>query len=733
MANLEEKASSAGGRSLLIGAILFGLVAASLGYFYLKSREAALVESLKGKEEKMVAVVVATQDLNRGAMITKNVFSQRKIPSKYVHDDAVMPGEFSSYEGQALTAVLGRGKTLLKSFVDREFPVDFSDTIEIGRRAMTVKVDEVNTIAGFLRPGNEIDIFVNIPFKATGFDASIMTSGLTDKLPPSVAAILPPLLVEALESGGAVDQDTIDALMSSSAPSDIIMPVMQKVRVLATGRDPYRENLDKLRYPQARSERSFSTITIDVSPEQAALLSAAEDKGDLLAYLRNRDDTTMADFSGVSADDLFGNASKMAAAAIEQRTRLSVPSGTDAAGNLVDADGNTILSAKQLADAGYTMNANGEIIDADGNVVDPRDIVVSADGAVIDKKALAAAGYTVNAKGQIVDANGNVVDANDLVISDNGTVLSKADLAAAGLSVNENGEIVDESGRVISPNEIVRAADGSVITKEQLLAAGLSINENGDIVDADGNIVDPKSMIVAADGTLLTTAQLAEAGLSINENGEIVDANGNVASAADIAKATGGALVVTEDGKVFTKGQLAAAGLSINENGEIVDANGNVVDPNSLAMTSDGKILSTQQLAKLGLSVNESGDIVDANGRVVDPDVFQEDRLAAAGLSINENGEIVDASGNVVDPSSLAMTSDGKILSTQELAKLGLSVNENGEIVDASGRVVDPDSLEVGDDGQVAWADEAGGAVDLIIGGDSTDGVAKATLLPTSP
>ena len=170
-----------------------------------------------------------------------------------------MPGEFSSYEGQALTAVLGRGKTLLKSFVDREFPVDFSDTIEIGRRAMTVKVDEVNTIAGFLRPGNEIDIFVNIPFKATGFDASIMTSGLTDKLPPSVAAILPPLLVEALESGGAVDQDTIDALMSSSAPSDIIMPVMQKVRVLATGRDPYRENLDKLRYPQARSERGFSS------------------------------------------------------------------------------------------------------------------------------------------------------------------------------------------------------------------------------------------------------------------------------------------------------------------------------------------------------------------------------------------------------------------------------------------------------------------------------------------
>ena len=661
MAKLEEKASSAGGRSLLIGAIAFGLIAALLGYFYLKSREAALVESLKGKDEKMVAVVVAKQDLNRGAMITKQVFSQRNVPARFVHDDAVFPGEFTNFEGQALTASLGAGKTLLKSFVDREFPVDFSDTIEIGRRAMTVKVDEVNSIAGFLRPGNHVDIFVNIPFKATGFDTSVITAGLIDQLPSSVSSILPPLLVDALESGGAVDEETLDQLMSSAAPTDIIMPVLQNVRVLATGRDPYRENLDRLRYPQSRSERSFSTITIDVDPEQAALLSAAEDKGDLLAYLRNRDDTTLADFSGVSADDLFSNASRMAAIAAEQNTRLSVAAGIDAGGNLVDADGNTILSARQLSEAGYTINDKGQIIDADGNVVDPNDLVVGPDGKIINKKALAAAGYSVNEKGQIIDANGNVVDANDIVVNENGTILNKADLAAAGLAVNENGEIVDENGRVISPNEIVRAADGSVVTKDQLEAAGLRLNENGEIVDENGNVVDPNSMIVAADGTILTAEQLAEAGLSINENGEIVDADGNPASAADIAKATGGKLVMTEDGKLLTKEQLAAAGLSINENGEIVDANGNVVDPDNLAMTSDGQILSAEKLAELGLSINE-----------------------------------------------------------------------NGEIVDANGRVVDPDSITVGEDGQLAMADDVGGAVDLIIGGDSTDGVAKSTFLPAS-
>ncbi|MGR8946942.1 MAG: Flp pilus assembly protein CpaB, partial [Gammaproteobacteria bacterium] len=169
MANLEDKATTAGGRSLLVGAILFGVIAALLAFVYLKSREAALRESLKGPDDSPVMVVVAGQDLSRGAMITKKVFSARKVPSRFVHDDAITPDEFEKYQGQALTADLGRGKTLLKSFVDREFPVDFSDTVELGRRAMTVQVDEVNSIAGFLRPGNHVDVFVNIPFKTTGF------------------------------------------------------------------------------------------------------------------------------------------------------------------------------------------------------------------------------------------------------------------------------------------------------------------------------------------------------------------------------------------------------------------------------------------------------------------------------------------------------------------------------------------------------------------------------------
>ena len=66
---------------------------------------------------------------------------------------------------------------------------------------------------------------------------------------------------------------------------------------------------------------------------------------------------------------------------------------------LVDADGNTIMSAEQLAAAGLTVNENGELVDANGNIVDPNDLVVTSDGRVLNKKELEKAGFTVNASG----------------------------------------------------------------------------------------------------------------------------------------------------------------------------------------------------------------------------------------------------------------------------------------------------------------------------------------------
>ena len=567
MAKKEEKSMI----PLLAGAIGFGVVAAVLAMLYLNAREKQLQAQYEQDRAQQVLVVVANGDLPRGQEIAERYFSQRAVPAKFVHSDAVKPSEFGRYEGSALTAAIERGKPLLKSFIDQEFPRDFSDIIAKGKRAITVTVDDINSIGGFVRPGNRIDIYVNIPFSTSGFNPALITAareaGLLELLPDEVLSEIPDELLQA--SGATQDPG---ALLDMLTPTDVVIPVLQNVNVLATGRDPYQETLDRLRQPQQRTESNFSHITIEVDPEQAALVTLAQDKGEIVSLLRNRNDNSASDFTTVAPADLFGNASEMAAAEAERASRASVASGVDVNGNLVDADGNKIMSAEQLAAAGFTVNENGQIVDKDGNVIDPNDIVVAADGTVMTKQQLAAAGLTVNESGQIVDKDGNLVSANDIVLTKDGKVMTKEQLAATGLSVNENGEIVDETGKVISADDLIVSDDGTVMTKEKLealKAAGYTVNENGEIVDANGNVVDPNDIVIASDGSVMTKEQLAKAGLSINENGEIVDANGNVVDKQD--------LVTSANGEILSKQQLEKSGYRVNENGEIVDANGNVV------------------------------------------------------------------------------------------------------------------------------------------------------------
>jgi len=603
----QRDTGSAFGIPLVIGAAVFGLVAAALAYIYLKSEKAALIEQYAGADRKQVTVLVAGKDLPKGAVLRREVLSQRKIPSGFVSADAIPAGDFEKYLGRVIEENVGAGKPILKSYLDTGFPVDFSDTVPAGRRAMTIQVDDINSVAGFIRPGNRIDLFVNIPSAFSGFSPGFISADLVDAIPAELRNAIPPALLDAAR-GATTDDAEIQQLIAGALPKDVIVPVLQNVRVLATGRDPYREQLDQLNYPQPRAERNYNTMTLDVSPREAALITAALDKGDMLALLRNRNDDSLSDFSTLSAQDLFTNAFTMARAEEERRTRVAVAAGTDESGNLVDAEGNRIMSREQLAAAGYTVNEDGQVVDKDGNVVDPANLVVAADGRVLDKAKLAAAGLSVNASGQIVDKDGNLVSAEDVVVTASGEIVTRQQLAASGLRVNDKGEVIDADGKVVDTGKLIKTADGKVLTAEQLAAAGLTVNDKGEVVDAAGNVVDPAKLVVTANGEVLSAEQLAAAGLTVNDKGEVVDASGRVVDPAT--------LVTDANGKVVDTAALAKAGLRIDENGQVVDENGQAVDPGELVMTKNG-LVSQAQLDAAGLKVDEAGNVVDGTGRTL--------------------------------------------------------------------------------------------------------------------
>ena len=429
---------------MLISAIVFGLVAAGLSVLYLNAREAAIIESLIGEEEVLRKVIVATRDLPKGTRLKEEYLATLNMPARFVADSTLTLDNFEDHLDQFLINDISSGKPILAGDVDAKFPRDFSDLIEPGRRALTVQVDEVNSISGMLRPGNRVDIYVIIQAKITGYKPATTTAAALQTTALADSAIKAATQAVGLAEGLELPAGLLDNLGVGSVqekPKDVIMPVVQDVRVLAAGKEAYKAYLDQYQLPQQRAEAGFAAVTLDVTPRQAALLSLADDKGDLVAILRHRDDRSLADFNGLTPFDLVREAARMKKLAALR---------------------------KAAAAAGLTIDENGNYVDANGNIIAKEDLIFNADGSVTTKQALMeAAGYTLNEDGQWVDKDGNVIDPDDIVVNADGTITTKqALMEAAGYTLNEDGQWVDKYGNVVDPDDIVVLADGTLMTKD---------------------------------------------------------------------------------------------------------------------------------------------------------------------------------------------------------------------------------------------------------------------------
>ena len=135
-------------------ALALGLIGAGLAMLYLKAREADLIDALKPKSAP-ISVVVASRDLLKGDVLDSSTLAVRSIPEEYVDNNAIKPNEFDKFQGEKIIQNLNKGKPLLRSYIAREYPLDFSDTITQKRRAMTIQIDETNSQSGLMRPGNK--------------------------------------------------------------------------------------------------------------------------------------------------------------------------------------------------------------------------------------------------------------------------------------------------------------------------------------------------------------------------------------------------------------------------------------------------------------------------------------------------------------------------------------------------------------------------------------------------
>jgi pilus assembly protein CpaB len=212
--------------------VLLGIAVALLARQYLKDRVAQQTEATNSS--KSVQVLVASKSLPKGATLSTDNVSVRSIPAAYRHSQALDPASFDKVDGRKLAFPLQAGEAVFIGLVQRATHEAFSAQVEPGRRAVTMPVDEISSISGLLEPGDRIDLLASVSSPTAG------------------------------------------------ARREVIL-LLQNSKVMATG----QRSTDDTKTGETKR---FSTVTLDLSIDEASRLIKARDDGRLTAMLRNRND-----------------------------------------------------------------------------------------------------------------------------------------------------------------------------------------------------------------------------------------------------------------------------------------------------------------------------------------------------------------------------------------------------------------------------------------------------------
>lgn len=237
-------------RKKTVSIMLLSLALGVAGVYYSRQYIEDQVASYKGTldtTDVMVEVVVPNRPMMQGELVTEQDLSLRDIPQQYADSNTVTAVDFQSAIGQRLDFDIDEGRPLLWAHLAGGITPTFSALVADGLRAMTVRVDEINSISGFLQPGDKVDL--------------LMSHGRDE--------------------------------------GQRIFPLIQQLDVIATGT---QTQIDKV---GNGALRSFATITVHVSPENAQKITLAQHVGKLTAVLRNPQDSQQVKDNPLTVTQLF--------------------------------------------------------------------------------------------------------------------------------------------------------------------------------------------------------------------------------------------------------------------------------------------------------------------------------------------------------------------------------------------------------------------------------------------
>jgi pilus assembly protein CpaB len=220
------------GKTPVIIALVLAAMASGLVYFQLRSHRNALVEKWKP-----VDVVVAKKDLQAGARLENDAVDVDQMPERFVYDSVLVPNDLEVASGQEVVVPIKRGEPIHWYQLRGARSVErLAKTVSEGRRAVTIDVSERTSVGQWVRPNDRIDI--------------------------------------------------LGTFRDPRTNQMVAITLLQDVIVLATGHTSGSTQ-------GTVADMRYATVTLQVSPDEAEVLTLAQDLGSLNLTLRNPGDNSI--------------------------------------------------------------------------------------------------------------------------------------------------------------------------------------------------------------------------------------------------------------------------------------------------------------------------------------------------------------------------------------------------------------------------------------------------------
>jgi pilus assembly protein CpaB len=245
-------------------AVVIAVVTSLVAHRWLQSKaEAPQVASVETE-----SYLVAVTDLPWGAVLTKEMVKPVRFAKGSVPQENCFR-KIEAAEGRVVISPIKAAEPIFRSRLAPETVAEggVGAVINANKRAMTVKVDKVKGVSGFVHPGNRVDVLVTLT-------------------------------------------------RSGRERQPVTKTVLENIVVLASGTElQQRTNQEK--------PVEVDVITLEVAPEEAEKLALAANAGTIQLAMRNHTDTQDVLTKGTTIDTLLASYSPVSMVVKEGRKRAA--------------------------------------------------------------------------------------------------------------------------------------------------------------------------------------------------------------------------------------------------------------------------------------------------------------------------------------------------------------------------------------------------------------------------